>query len=133
MPTELNGGTARLGLWDAEVSGTLSSANGKASFAALAHATQPVMYFELETSGDLSEANFEYVPAEALNPRSVRNKNLRKPANPPPVVKELAGGIQTAVHNLHAGGQTAVAWIEKETNGKRQLWLSVQHLSLIHI
>ena len=127
LPTELNGGTARLSLWDAKVTGTLSSASGKASFAALAHATQPVMYFELETSGDLSEAGFEYVPVEARNPRSVRNKNLRKPANPSPVVKELADGVQTAVHNLHAGGQTAVAWIEKETDGKRQLWLSVQH------
>ena len=72
------------------------------------------MYFELEASGDLSEASFEYVPVEARNPRSVRNKILRKPANPSPVVKELAVGVQTAVHNLHAGGQTAVAWIEKK-------------------
>ena len=127
LPTKLNGGTARLGLWDAEVTGTLASANGKASFAALAHATQPVMYFELEAWGDLSDASFEYVPVEARNPRSVRAKKLRKPANPPPVVKELADGVQTAVHNLHAGGQTAVAWIEKEVDSKRQLWLSVQH------
>ena len=127
LPADLTGGTARLGLWDAEVTGTLASANGKARFTSLAHATQPVMYFELEASGDLSEASFEYVPVEARNPRSVRNKTQRKPVNPPPVVKELAGGVQTAVHNLHAGGQTAVAWIEKETAGKRQLWLSVQH------
>ena len=127
LPTKLNGGTARLGLWDAEVTGTLASANGKASFAALAHAIQPVMYFELEAWGDLSDASFEYVPVEARNPRSVRAKKLRKPANPPPVVKELADGVQTAVHNLHAGGQTAVAWIEKEVDSKRQLWLSVQH------
>ena len=127
LPTELDGGTARLGLWDAEVTGTLSSANGKANFAALAHATRPVMYFQLDASGDLSDASFQYVPVEARNPRSVRAKNLRTPANPPPVVKELPGGVQTAVHNLHAGGQTAVAWIEKEADGKRQLWLSVQH------
>ena len=127
LPADLTGGTARLGLWDAELNGTLTSANGTARFASLAHATQPVLYFELNASDDLSKATFEYVPEEARNPRSVRAKNLRKPANPPPVVKELEGGIQTAVHNLHAGGQTAVAWLEKETDGKRQLWLSVQH------
>lgn len=127
LPTDLTGGTARLKLWDAEATGTLTSANGKARFASLAHATQPVMYFEIDASGDLSEASFEYVPEEARSPRAVRAKTPRKPANPSPVVQELAGGVKTAVHNLHSGGQTAVAWIEKKSNGKRQLWLSVQH------
>ena len=127
LPADLTGGTARLGLWNAEVTGTLASSDGKAGFSSLVHATQPVMYFELDASGDLAGASFEYVPEEARNPRSVRAKTLRKPANPSPVVKELAGGVKTAVQNLHSGGQTAVAWLEKETDGKRQLWLSVQH------
>ena len=127
LPAELTGGSVRLGLWDAEVTGTLASAKGKAGFSSLVHANQPVMYFEIDASGDLSGASFQYVPEQARNPRSVRAKTPRSPVNPDPVVEELADGVKTAVQNLHSGGQTAVAWIEKETDGKRQLWLSVQH------
>ena len=127
LPTNLTGGTTRLGLWNAEATGTLASAKGKARFSSLVHATQPVMYFEIEASGDLSKASFEYIPEEARCPRAIRSKNPRKPVNPSPAVNELADGVKTAIQNLHAGGQTAVAWIEKESAGKRQLWLSVKH------
>ena len=127
LPEDLTNGSARLTLYDAEATGTLTSVNGKARWTSLVHASQPVMYFELDASGDLADATFEYVPEDARNPRAVRAKTPRSPANPPAIVRHLADGVQTAVHNLHAGGQTAVAWIQKETGGQRQLWLSVQH------
>ena len=127
LPQNVTRGTARLVLYDAEATGTLAAANGKVRWTSLVHAHEPVMYFELNASGNLAEATFEYVPEAAQNPRAIRAKTPRHPANPQAVVKQLEDGVQTAVHNLHAGGQTAVAWLEKETTGQRQLWLSVQH------
>ena len=127
LPQDVTRGTARLALYDAEATGTLAAANGKVRWTSLVHAHEPVMYFELNASGNLAEATFEYVPEAAQNPRAIRAKTPRHPANPQAVVKQLEDGVQTAVHNLHAGGQTAVAWLEKETTGQRQLWLSVQH------
>ena len=111
LPADLTGGAVRLGLWDAEVTGTLVTAKGKARFSSLVHADQPVMYFEINASGDLSGASFEYVPEQARNPRAVRAKTPRSPANPDPIVEEFAGGVKSAIQNLHSGGQTAVAWV----------------------
>lgn len=56
-----------------------------------------------------------------------RNESPRTPVNPPPVLATLDDGVRTSVHQLHADGQPAVAWLEKETEGTRQLWISAQH------
>ncbi len=127
LPADLTGGTARLSLWDAEAAGTFTSAAGAAKWTALVHAAEPVMRFELSATGDLAGAAFSYVPEEARSPREVRTKAPRKPANPSPRISKLPDGVHTAVHDLHAGGQTAVAWLQTETAGTRRLWLSVQH------
>ena len=132
LPADLTGGETRMVLWDAEASGTLSSQNGSAKWRSLVHASEPVMYFEVQTTGDLQDAKFNYVTEEARNPRAVRGKRLRggklrQPPNPPPVVDHLEDDVHTAVQNLQAGGQTAVAWYEKRDGDKLQLWLSVQH------
>tara|TARA_R110002096_G_scaffold14899_4_gene52587 strand:- start:264 stop:2618 length:2355 start_codon:yes stop_codon:yes gene_type:complete len=127
FPANLTGGTSRLALWDAEATGTLASAAGKAEWRALAHAKQPVMRFDLQATGDLKGAKFVYVPESATNPRAQRAKTPRTPANAAAELAELPDGVQTAVHRLHAGGQTAVAWQQLEVAGLQRLWLSVQH------
>lgn len=126
LPAKLTGGTGRLSLWNAEANGTLSSENGAADWRAFVHATDPVIYLELKTTGELDGAEFVYVPEKARSPRAVRSKNLRKPPNPDAVV-DAAGSIKTAVHNLYSGGQTAVAWKQTKADGKLSLWLSVKH------
>jgi gamma-glutamylcyclotransferase (GGCT)/AIG2-like uncharacterized protein YtfP len=124
---DLTGGGTRLMLWDAEAKGTLRSSEGEAQWRTFVHANHAVMYFEIEAKGDLAGSKFVYVPAEAKNPRAVRAKTPRIPANPPAEMDQLEDQVKTAVHNLDSGGQTAVAWVQKEADGKRQLWLSVQH------
>lgn len=126
LPTDITGGDGLLSLWNAEATGSLKSRKGKGLWRSFVHANEPVMYFEIETTGDLADAKFAYVPAQARNPRAVRAKQLRTPANPAPIVKEI-DGVKTAVHNLRAGGQTAVAWLESKANGRQRVWLSVQH------
>ena len=127
-PANLTNCDARLSLWNAEANGTFSSANrgGTLVWKTLVHATEPVMYFEITADGDLADAEFVYVPEQAQNPRAIRGKKPRKPAHPATKIQTI-NGVQTAVQNLIAGGQTAVAWRTKRTGKTTQLWLSVQH------
>ena len=127
-PVDLSSCDARVSLWDAEGTGTFASASrgGKLTWKTIVHATEPVMYFEFTAEGDLAGADFVYVPEAAQSPRAVRAKTPRKPAHPAAKVGSV-GEVQTAVHNLVAGGQTAVAWHKKRSGKTTQLWLSVQH------
>ncbi|MGQ1785315.1 glycosyl hydrolase family 95 catalytic domain-containing protein [Saccharicrinis sp. GN24d3] len=134
LPEDVTMAQSRLSLWDAEATGTLNTKGGTLDWATLVHATEPVMRFELLAQGTLKGAKLVYVAEEARNPRAVRALTLKKPvdekrvpANPSPVLATLNDGVHTAVHNLHAGGQTAVAWIQKTVGGKTLLWLSVKH------
>lgn len=127
LPVDLTGGTSRLSLWNAEATGALTASGGSAEWASLVHATEPVMRFELTAEGKLKGAKFSYVAEEARSPRAVHAKTPRKPVNPSPVLATLEDGVETAVHNLQASGQTAVAWLQKEIGGTTHLWLSVQH------
>ncbi|MGD7653030.1 MAG: glycosyl hydrolase family 95 catalytic domain-containing protein [Verrucomicrobiales bacterium] len=127
LPAPLTDGQARLHLWNAEATGTLSSSKGTATWTTLVHATEPVMRLDIAAKGELAGTTLTYVPEEARNPRAVRSKNPRSPVNPPPVVAELPDGVHTAVQNLVAGGQTAVAWAKQESPDGERLWLSVKH------
>jgi alpha-L-fucosidase 2 len=134
LPADVTGSESRLSLWDAEATGKLSAKGGTVEWSTLVHATEPLMRFELAAKGSLTGAMFAYVAEEARNPRAVRAKTLRVPrdemrvpANTSPELATLNDGVRTAVQNLHAGGQTAVAWLKKSVGGKELLWLSVQH------
>ena len=123
---DLTGFQSRLSLWNAEATGTMISAGGSVSWRTLVHATEPVMYFEFESSGDLAGTSLVYVPEKARSPRATRAKLPRKPPNPDTVL-DKQGEIQTAVQQLFAGGQTAVAWTSSKEGNTTRLWLSVLH------
>ena len=125
-PADLTGFQSRLSLWNAEATGTLTSADGSVAWRTLVHATEPVMYFELDCSGELAGTSLVYVPEKARSPRATRAKLPRTPVNPDTVLNKQ-GEIQTAVQQLFAGGQTAVAWVSSKEGNKTRLWLSVQH------
>ncbi|MGE9270225.1 MAG: glycosyl hydrolase family 95 catalytic domain-containing protein, partial [Verrucomicrobiales bacterium] len=127
LPDPVKRSEIHLSLWNAEASGSLSTAGGSADWQALVHATQPVMRLELSGKGDLKDLLFQYIPEEARSPRAVRAKLPRKPANPSPTSTTLPEGIQISAHNLHAGGQTAVAWFQQTQAGTTTLWMSAQH------
>ncbi len=134
LPEDVTEAESRLSLWDAEATGTLKANGGSVKWTTQVHATEPVMRFELLAEGSLKGAKLVYIAEEALNPRAVRANALpnpvyenRDPANPSPELATLADGVQTAVQNLSSGGQTAVAWKDKNVNGKKILWLSVKH------
>ena len=127
FPADLVGCKSKLSLWEAEATGVFSSSSGKANWKSFVHATQPVMYFELTTSGDLEGADFSYVAEKTLNPRAVRSKSLRQPPHSAPKSGTAGKDMQTVVQQLVDGGQTAVAWRKTKTGNTIRLWLSVQH------
>lgn len=127
LPEEIEETTARLSLWNAETNGTFISNSGKMEWSTLVHATQAVMRFTFCGEGDLKNSKMLYIPEEARNPRSVRSKAPRKPVNSSPIETRLDDGVVTSVHNLAAGGQTAVAYKKEEHNGTTTIWLSVKH------
>ena len=123
----IKGGTARIDLWNAEVAGELDTDGGSVKWRTLTHASHPVTYIEISGGKAVEELGFAYVPALAQNPRAIRSKTPREPANPKAELEQSEEGINTAVHNLHAGGQTAVAWKQVRSEGKLLLWISVKH------
>ncbi|WP_233215828.1 glycosyl hydrolase family 95 catalytic domain-containing protein [Rhodopirellula bahusiensis] len=127
LPAEVTGGAARIGLWNAEASGTILSKNGNANWMAITHATQPIIHCELQTEGELADAEFVYVPRSPKSPRAVRAKAERTAAHPDPTSSSTDDGIQLVVQDLVAGGQTAVAWFTQREGNRIRLWLSVQH------
>lgn len=127
LPADLTGGQTRISLWDAEASGTLSASNGRVSWKAIVHADEPVIFCELNATGELAESRFDYVPEASRNPRAVRGKNPRIPPHPDVKTSVADDGIRIAVQDLIAGGQTAVAWFVESEGQRTRLWLSVQH------
>jgi len=127
LPTKVTSSQSRLSLYNAEATGTLKSQAGQLEWRTIVHANEPVMRFEWTASGDLEAADFVFVPEKARSPRAVRAKTLRTPANPAPVQSTHNDGAKTSVHNLQAGGQTAVAYLQNNGRGSNTLWISVGH------
>ncbi len=127
LPAPIVDGTARLSLWDAEATGTLASQEGNLDWSAIVHAAEPVMRFSIEGRGELAGAVFRYHPEEAVSSRASLLGLDRHPPNPPPETTTLADGVRLITHQLHAGGQTAVALLESTAGQRRTLWLSALH------
>ncbi len=125
LPADVVRGSAELSLHEAEARGTIEGEEGTLTWNARVHATEPVMCFEFEGERVMAGARWIYRPAAATSSRA-RGGLSRKPANPPAELSER-DGVSLAVHRLHAGGQTAVAWRETGGDGHKTLWLSVAH------
>ena len=119
----------RLGLRDAELTGTLTTDRGTLGLRALVHNDRSVLAVEVTPSE--GERGFRWVfhPANAISPRAAF-----KPlpdgyrGNPPAEITEHDGGIFAAVQPLLAGGQHVTAWRERSGGGgARTLYVHVAH------
>jgi alpha-L-fucosidase 2 len=118
----------RLGLRDAELTGTLTTDQGTLALRALVHTDRSVLAVEVTPSA--GERGFRWVfhPADAISPRAAF-----KPlpdgyrGNPPAEVAEH-DGVSAAVQPLLAGGQHVTAWRERRSGGTaRTLYVHVAH------
>lgn len=125
---EVTGVDARLSLWDAELTSTITTTAGTVGLRAFVHATRDLLV--VTTTPDAGEAglSWTFTPFPAVSPRASHNTppaGLKQ--NPAPEVTTVAGGGM-CVQNLAAGGRTATAWRERTSpDGSRTLVATVAH------
>ncbi|WP_369250025.1 glycoside hydrolase family 95-like protein [Streptomyces sp. R41] len=117
----------RLGLRDAELTGTLTTDRGTLTLRALVHNSRSVLAVEVTPSEGERDFRWVFHPADAISPRAAF-----KPlpdgyqGNPPAEVAEH-DGIRAAVQPLLSGGQHATAWRERTRGETRTLYVHVAH------
>jgi alpha-L-fucosidase 2 len=102
---DVTGVDLRLSLWDAELSGTVTTTSGTVRLRAFVHATEDLLVVVTDPA-----TSWSFTPYPAESPRA--KTNPRPPGlqtNPDPVVTD---GL--CVQDLAAGGQTATAWREED-------------------
>ncbi|MEQ0565017.1 Tat pathway signal sequence domain protein [Amycolatopsis sp. NEAU-NG30] len=118
----------RLDLWNAELTGTITTTAGSLSLRAIVHTRQSLLAVEIRPSE--GERGFRWVfhPAVAVSPRADPVWNKPPPdgytANPP-VQRSSSGDAELAVQPLLAGGEHVTAWREVTRGGTRTLYTSV--------
>ncbi|WP_409464103.1 glycosyl hydrolase family 95 catalytic domain-containing protein [Amycolatopsis sp. GA6-003] len=118
----------RLDLWNAELSGTITTAAGNLELRAIVHTGQSLLAVEVRPSE--GERGFQWVfhPAKAISPRA--DPVWKKPPpdgylENPPVQLQQAGDAHLAVQPLLAGGEHVTAWREVARGSARTLYTSV--------
>ena len=104
----VQGGTARLTLWDAEASGTVTTDRGEVRWRSFTASRPSVIVIVLEGTGGESGVALDWVPVEARPPRKVYRKDPFAPEDlhPPPVVTRASAEI-TSVQSFIGGGAHA--------------------------
>ncbi|WP_394825454.1 glycosyl hydrolase family 95 catalytic domain-containing protein [Pendulispora albinea] len=117
----------RLSLWDAELSGTVTTTKGVLSVRAYVHAQRDVLVVSTTVKSGAEKAAWSFVPAQARSPRlDFKPAPDGLKTNPDPVLRTSGDG-GTCTQNLAAGGQTVSQW-QSAPDGKAQtLLLTVAH------
>ncbi len=119
----------RLSLWNAELSGTVTTTRGVLSIRVYAHATRDVIVCAVVPVSGSETVAWTFTPAPARSPRlDFKPAPGGLKTNPKPAVTSGAtGGICT--QNLAAGGQTVTGWqLRTEADGAtRTLLATVAH------
>src|SRR5207247_11131050 len=99
------GGTARLALWDAEASGTVTTDRGDIRWRSFTATDPSVIVIVLEGRGGERAVAVDWVPAEARPPRKVARKEAFAPEalHPPPTVTRSGAGV-TSGQAVRGGG-----------------------------
>ncbi|MER6013836.1 glycosyl hydrolase family 95 catalytic domain-containing protein [Streptomyces bluensis] len=124
----LTGADLRLDLWNAEVSGTVTTDRGSIELRALVHNDRTLLLVTATASAGERDFRWEFTPSPAVSPRIVREdppKGLEP--HPDPVITREPDGTGVVVQPLVAGGQTVTAHRERTLGDERVYVLSVAH------
>ncbi|MDF7808802.1 hypothetical protein P4E94_15240 [Pontiellaceae bacterium B12219] len=130
---KITGCNLRLNLWDAEISGTITTDRGKLNILAFIHSEKNLLV--VKTVADKGDADFDYTwhPEEAFCPRTRGGRKIHGEShkweycgNPPPEMKEDKD-YTSCIQKLHGGGQTATVWSIEEDGNTKTLLASVGH------
>ncbi|MFE7118991.1 Tat pathway signal sequence domain protein [Streptomyces sp. NPDC057654] len=117
----------RLGLHDAELTGTVTTEAGTLTLRAMVHNSRSVLAVEIVPSAGERGFRWTFHPAEAISPRAAFKPLPAGYAGNPPAAVERHGGVRAAVQPLLAGGQHVTAWHERTHGhgGRRTLYAAV--------
>ncbi|MBT2227886.1 glycoside hydrolase family 95-like protein [Nonomuraea sp. NEAU-A123] len=118
----------RLDLWNAELTGTITTAAGSLKISALIHNDRSVLAVDVVPSDGERDFRWTFHPEEAISPRA--NPIFNKPpppgytTNPAPAVTRHAD-LELITQPLVAGGGHATAWQEVRRGRHRTLYAAV--------
>ncbi|WP_042393266.1 glycosyl hydrolase family 95 catalytic domain-containing protein [Streptacidiphilus carbonis] len=121
----------RLDLWNAELSGTVTTTAGVLTLRALIHSARGVLAVQVTPGPGESGFGWTFHPARAISPRAqFKPLPAGYAANPPATVAVHGSGraaANAAVQTLTAGGGHTTAWQEVVRGGSRTLYAAVAH------
>lgn len=110
---QIQGGTVRLSLWNAEVQGTLETDQGKISWRVFTHAEDEVSLLEWRGEGAEANATVEFTPSEAVNPRKTfRKEPLEAKEINPKFEVGTESPFQFVKQDLNGGTGYATTWVD---------------------
>ncbi|MFE9207363.1 glycoside hydrolase family 95-like protein [Micromonospora sp. NPDC007230] len=115
----------RLDLWNAEVTGTVTTTQGGVTFSALVHNSRSLLLVSLAPSIGEETAEWTFHPLPSYTTRTIR----RPPdyvGNPDPTIG-IADSVHYAEQPLLAGGGYTTAWAEKRSGTQRMLVATVAY------
>src|SRR5207247_2581353 len=126
---DVTGVSLRLSLWDAQLSGTVTTTRGVLDLLAFVHAARDVLVVAVSVRSGSEQVAWTFTAAAARSPRlDFKPAPAGLETNPKPVVTTTAAG-GTCTQELAAGGQTVTSWQARtEADGKtRTLLATVAH------
>jgi hypothetical protein len=120
---KIQSGTLRQHLWNAEITGTLTTDLGEINFRAFTHATQMIDAIEIistekTAAGKPAAWTWEFLPGNPIAPRRLvaprEASGQNYVTNPAPQISRV-DDVPVCVQSLLAGGDYATAWLEKSS------------------
>ncbi|RZQ60286.1 glycosyl hydrolase family 95 catalytic domain-containing protein [Amycolatopsis suaedae] len=115
----------RLDLWNAELSGTITTTRGALAFSALVHNDTGVLLVSLRPGAGEDGAAWGFTPLPSATTRTIR-KPPDYVGNPAPTLGS-AGEVRYAEQPLLAGGGYTTAWQERRIGSRRLLAATVSY------
>ncbi|GAB3914061.1 hypothetical protein GCM10029964_124710 [Kibdelosporangium lantanae] len=118
----------RLDLWNAELTGTVTTSAGSLKLRAIVHSVRQLIAVEVTPSAGERDFKWVFHPATAVSPRADPVFGKPPPAGylpNPPAELHTSGDTTLAVQPLLAGGEHVTAWRETRQGETRTLYTSV--------
>jgi hypothetical protein len=116
----------RLDLWNAELTGTVTTDGGGLTLRAFAHASDMLIVVELTGTGSEADDTFNFVAEPAVNPRYSVAPWPGYKVNPA-ATTVTRNGINLVIQPVLKSGETATAWRVRQDATSKTLFLTVQH------
>jgi hypothetical protein len=130
---KIKDGTMRQDLWNAEITGTITTDLGELKIRAFTPRDRMAQIIQVNSTEKTADGKpaawkWEFRPGNPSSPRAIvfpdQAKQTKYVTNPNPVVTEK-DGLPVCVQTLSAGGDYATAWLEKSVSGARNSTLFI--------